>query len=144
MKTLKKGDRFRNYMGELCFITYLDKELVRLSYICKKPYAEIWQRKEFIDEIKGNRFFVEPTPKVNRLNIGDHLLEYQLNIIGKTMEDAKKDDLWVYNWTITKRQKDYFKAYAIPLIKKTFRCNTKKAEQTFEWFNLQFGLRLKD
>ena len=144
MKTLRKGDRFKNYMGQLCFISYLDKEVVKLSYICDEPYTEVWQRKEFIEEIGGNRFFPQPQPKITRLNIADHLVEYQLNMIGKTTEEAKKDDMWFHNWTITTRQYELFKAYAIPLLKKTFRYNTKKAQDTFNWFNLQFGLRLKD
>lgn len=141
---LKKGDRFTNYIGELCFISYMYKDIVKLTYICEKPYTEVWDKKEFIDEIEGNRFFTQPVPKVTRLNISEHLVEYQLNMIGKTTADARKDDMWYYNWTFTTRQYELFKSYAVPLIKKTFKCNSKKAQQTFDWFNLQFGLRLKD
>mgnify|MGYP002263597127 CR=1 FL=1 len=36
------------------------------------------------------------------------------------------------------------KAMGIPLIKKIFKCNKRRAEQTFDWFNLQFGLRIKN
>jgi hypothetical protein len=82
--------------------------------------------------------------KVNRLNISDHLLEYQLNLAGKTMSDAKKDDMWFFNWTITQEQADEFRKYAIPLLKKVFKCNTNIAKSNFEWFNLQFGLRIKN
>lgn len=139
---LKKGDRYRNYMGELCFISYMYKDIVKLSYICEKPYTEVWDKKEFIGEIDGNRFFPEPKVKITRLNLADHLVEYQLNMIGKTTADAKKDDMWFHNWTFTQRQYELFRGYAIPLIKKILKCNTKKAEQTFDWFNLQFGLRL--
>jgi hypothetical protein len=142
--TLKKGLRFINYMGELCFISYIYRDIVKLRYICEDPYTEVWDKKEFIEEVNGNRFFIQPVPKVTRLNIAEHLVEYQLNMIGKTTEDAKKDDMWYHNWTFTNVQFELFKSYAIPLIKKTFKCNTKKAEQTFSWFNLQFGLRLKD
>lgn len=82
--------------------------------------------------------------KVNRINIGDHLLQYQLDIVGKTMADALKDDMWFFNWTITEEEYLQFKAYAIPLIKKVFKCNKGKAEETFSWFNLQFGLRMSN
>lgn len=82
--------------------------------------------------------------KINRLNIADHLVEYQLNMVGKTMAEALKDDMWFFNWTMTEEQHQQFRAYAIPLLKKVFKFNKKKAEETFGWFNLQFGLRIKD
>lgn len=81
---------------------------------------------------------------INRTNIADHLLEYQLAMIGKTIQEAKKDDMWYFNWTLTQAQYEEFKKYAIPLLKKVFKFNTRKAQQTFDWFNLQFGLRIKD
>jgi hypothetical protein len=82
--------------------------------------------------------------KINRLNIGTHLLEYQLSLIEKTMGDALKDDMWFFNWTLTEEQHIQFKKYAISLIKKVFKCNKTRAEQTFSWFNLEFGLRIKN
>jgi len=82
--------------------------------------------------------------KINRLNIADHLIEYQLNMVGKTVEEAKKDDMWFFNWTITQDQADEFKNYAIPLLKKVFKCNKSRAEGIFSWFSLEFGLRVKD
>ena len=82
--------------------------------------------------------------KINRLNIADHLIEHQLNMVGKTMADALKDDMWFFNWTITQEQYEEFEKYAIPLIKKVFKCNTTKAKDTFGWFNLQFGLRIEN
>lgn len=84
------------------------------------------------------------TNKINRTNVANHLLEYQLAMIGKTIQEAKKDDMWYFNWTLTQAQYEEFKKYAIPLLKKVFKFNTRKAQQTFDWFNLQFGLRIKD
>ena len=81
---------------------------------------------------------------INRLNIAEHLVEYQLEMVGRTIAEAKKDDMWYFNWTMTKAQHDEFKAYAIPLLKKVFKCNKTKAEQTFSWFDMQFGLRIKE
>ena len=141
---LKKGDRFRNYIGELCFVCYMYKDVIKLSYITENPWIEVYDKNEFVSDVENNRFFPEPKIKITRLNIAEHLVEYQLNMIGKTTEEAKKDDMWYLNWTFTQRQYDLFRGYAIPLIKKVFKCNTKKAEETFSWFNLQFGLRLKN
>ena len=141
---LKKGDRFLNSLGKPFFISYLDRGILKLTYLGDNSYTEPWGRKEFLEEVKNNRFFPQPKPQIRRENITAHLLEYQLNMIGKTMEEAKKDEFWFTNWTFTTQQYELFRDYAIPLIKKTFRCNTKKATQTFDWFNLQFGLRLKD
>ena len=82
--------------------------------------------------------------KVNRENIGRHLLEYQLEMVGKTLMDAMDDDKWYFNFTMTTEQHNQFKSYAIPLIKKVFKCKKSYAESTFEWFNLEFGLRIKN
>ena len=82
--------------------------------------------------------------KINRLNIAEHLLEYQLNMIGKTMHDAMKNDIWFAEWTLTDEQHIEFEKYAIPLLKKVFKFNTNKAKETFQWFDLQFGLRIKN
>jgi hypothetical protein len=81
--------------------------------------------------------------KINRENISKHLIEYQLNMVGKTLEDTLSDDMWFFNWTMTPDEHEEFKAYAIPLIKKIFKCNKSRAGQTFGWFNFQFGLRIK-
>lgn len=81
--------------------------------------------------------------RVNRTNISDHLVEYQLNMIGKTMLDVKDDEMWYFNNAMTQEQHEEFKRYAIPLLKKIFKFNKGKAEETFGWFSLQFGLRIK-
>jgi len=81
--------------------------------------------------------------KINRINIADHLIEYQLKMIGKTVLDVEGDERWYSNNTMTPEQHEEFKAYAIPLLQKIFKFNKSRAEQTFGWFNLQFGLRIK-
>ena len=80
--------------------------------------------------------------KINRLNIGDHLLEYQLAMVGKTIKDAEKEDYWWDKWTITREQEDEFRKYAIPLLKKVFKYNKAKAEYTLGYFILDMGLRV--
>lgn len=82
--------------------------------------------------------------KINRTNISEHLVEYQLKMIGKTFSDIENDEKWYYNNTMTEQQQEEFKHYAIPLLKKIFKFNKSKAEQTFDWFSLQFGLRTKN
>ena len=79
---------------------------------------------------------------INRTNIADHLVDYQLAMVGRTMAEAYKTEDWFTKWTMTDEQHDEFKAYAIPLIKKVFKCNKRKAESIFGWFDLSFGLRI--
>jgi len=80
--------------------------------------------------------------KINRENAGDHLVEYQLEMVGKTIAEAYKTPEWYSKWTMTDEQHNEFKEYAIPLLKKVFKCNKKRAESIFGWFDLQFGLRI--
>ena len=138
---IKLRDRFNTYMGKLCTVTGLTKQEVRLTYLDGE--IETYPLEEFKEDVRLNRFLPQPRLTVNRLNIAEHLLEYQLNIIGKTTADATKDDLWFQNYTLTSEQHTAFKAYALPLLKKVFKFNTAKAEETFNWFKLQFGLRIK-
>jgi hypothetical protein len=82
--------------------------------------------------------------KINRENITRHLIEYQLEMVGKSMMDTLDDDKWYFNITMTTVQHEEFKKYSIKLIKKIFKCNTSRATSTFDWFNLAFGLRIKN
>lgn len=82
--------------------------------------------------------------KITRDNITKHLIEYQLKIIGKTYEEAMITENWFSKWTITKTQYDEFKKYAIPLLKKVFKFNKTKALKTFDWFDLYYGLKVKN
>ena len=141
---LKKGDRFKDYLSRLCFISYIKNDVVKLTFIDEKSYVEVWDKDEFISEINANRFHPQPRIIVNRLNITEHLIEYQLNMVGKTLKDAEKDEEWYSNITMTDKQFEVFKSYAIPLLKKVFKFNKKKAEDTFAWFNFQYGLRIKN
>lgn len=141
---LSKGDKYKDYIGTPCFISYIKGDIVKLSFIEERPHVEVWDKKEFLEQVRLNRFFPQPKTVINRTNIQEHLIEYQLNMVGKTIEDAKKDEMWYYNTTMTSKQQEVFKSYAIPLLRKVFKFNKQKAENTFDWFNLQFGLRIKD
>jgi hypothetical protein len=82
--------------------------------------------------------------KINRENISEHLVDYQLEMVGKSIQEAHMTKEWYSKWTMTQEQHDEFKAYALPLLKKVFKCNKSRAERTFDWFDLEFGLRIKD
>lgn len=82
--------------------------------------------------------------KINRTNITEHLIEYQLSLIGLTIKDVEKDEQWYYNNTLTQEQHDKLRAYVIPLLKKIFKFNKSKAESTFAWFDAMFGLRVSN
>jgi hypothetical protein len=141
---IKKGDKFKDYIGTPCFISYIKGDIVKLSFIEERPHVEVWDKQEFLGQIKLNKFFPQPKVIINRTNINDHLIEYQLNMVGKTIDDAKKDEMWFHNFTMTSHQHEMFKSYAIPLLRKIFKFNKGKAEQTFQWFDLGYGLRIKD
>jgi hypothetical protein len=87
---------------------------------------------------------MEKKEKITRENISKHLIEYELKIVGKTLLDTVDDDKWYFNFTMTKEQNQNFKIYAIALLKKTFKFTKTKAENVYSWFDLQFGLRIKD
>jgi|TARA_R100000084_G_scaffold109265_2_gene75106 hypothetical protein len=81
---------------------------------------------------------------INRGNIMRHLIEYQLDMVGKRLVDTLDDDKWYFNWTMTSKQRIEFNKYAIRTMKKVFKFNTNKAKACLDWFLEQFGLRIKD
>ena len=141
-KKPKRGDRFLNYKGEYCVVKYIYKNTLQLQITGIDSRTETWKLEDFIRE--SDRFWIVPYPKINRTNVARHILEYQLNMIGKTTVDTKENSNWYKEWTITDIEYNLFKKYSIFLLKKTFRFNTNKANATFEWFNMQFGLKRKN
>ena len=81
---------------------------------------------------------------INRTNIGSHLFDYQLELIGKKRVDTLDVDNWRFDWTLTRSQYDIYRDYTIKLCKKTFKCNRQKAVDNFEWWYKEFGLRIKN
>lgn len=140
----KKGDRYLNHLGEYCIIKSVYRDIIRIQVCGDNSREETWKIEHFNKPTLA-RFMEVPFPKVNRTNIARHLLEYQLNIIGKTTNDAKKVENWFSKWTIKDSDYELLKSYSIKLLKKTFKFNNFKAHQTFSWWYLQFGLkRIKD
>jgi hypothetical protein len=80
--------------------------------------------------------------KVTRDNIVRHLQEFQLKMVGRTYEEAEADPEWYHNNTFTVEQLSDFNVYAFRLIKKIYRCNTKRARSILDNFNLDCGLRI--
>ena len=80
---------------------------------------------------------------VNRSNIAEHLMDYQLKMIGKTRMDVVDDDRWFFNFTMTQQQLLEFRKYAIPLLQKVFHFRKEKAELVFQSFRDLFGVRIK-
>ena len=93
------------------------------------------------DETETN---FSPKKKITRKNIGSHLFDYQLEMIGKTRVDIIDDDKWRFNNTMTHKQLEEFTNYSIKLLMKIFKYRKQKAVDTFEWFRMQFGVRIKD
>ena len=81
--------------------------------------------------------------KINRNNIHEHLIEYQFNLIERTVFDALFDKEWLSNWELTQEQHDKWKKYSIATIKKVLKINKTKAEETFEWLNCSHGIKIK-
>lgn len=81
--------------------------------------------------------------RITRENIGVHLMDYQLEMVGKTRLEMIDDDKWRFNFTMTRTQSEEFHSYAIPLLMKVFHCTKPKAEENFQWFKSMFGLRIK-
>ena len=82
--------------------------------------------------------------KITRDNINKHLVEYELEMVGKTLMHTFIDDKWYFNITMTREQHVQFKAYAVALIRKTFKCNKVNGETRFNAFNEALGLRIKN
>ncbi len=82
--------------------------------------------------------------KINRFNIAEHLVDVQLKMVNRTMFEAMQNPDWFNEWTMTTEQYEKLKAYAIPLLKKVFKFNTNKAKSTFDFFMLQYGLKIQD
>ena len=81
-------------------------------------------------------------PVANRENIAMHLVEKQMMMIGKTYEDAENDEQWYVNNTLTQEQFLKFREEALSLMKKVFKCSKSKALENFDWWNLNWGLRI--
>lgn len=101
---------------------------------------EVFDKNEFLTNINLLKFNYIPDPQINRSNVSEHLLEFQFNLIGKTMADTTVNENWKNDWKLNDIQKEIFKSYTLSILKKVFRFNSTKANSTYEFFNEKFGL----
>ena len=140
---IKKGDRFVHISGDKCFISQVTKTTIRINYVEGETLTQIWEMHEFIEACKASVFVPFPMPKVKRETMVMHLVEYQLNMIGKSLSCIEEPN-WYSEYTMTTQQHELLKWYAIPLIKKVYKCSKKRAEEIFKWFDFQYGLKIKE
>jgi hypothetical protein len=79
-----------------------------------------------------------------REEINRKLVSMQMEMIGKTYQDAMDTPEFWRVYTLTTEQTEAWRKLAIPLIKKTFKCNKARAEMTLGMFELNLGLRIQD
>ena len=76
-----------------------------------------------------------------REEINRKLVSMQMEMIGLTYEDAMNTPEFWRVYTLTTEQTLEWRKQALPLIKKTFKCNKRRAELTMAMFELNLGLR---
>jgi len=76
-----------------------------------------------------------------REEINRKLVTMQMEMIGKTYQDAMDTPEFWRVYTLTTEQTLEWRKAALPLIKKTFKCNKTRAQSTMSWFELNLGLR---
>jgi len=81
--------------------------------------------------------------KINRENLANHLIVYQLSLIGKTVKEASKDREWSYKWTIPEDKYKEYRKYSLATIQKVLKCTPKKARGIFGALYFCFGLNIE-
>jgi hypothetical protein len=76
-----------------------------------------------------------------REEINRKLVSMQMEMIGKTYQDAMDTPEFWRVYTLTTEQTLEWRKLALTLIQKTFKCNKKKAELIRGMFELNLGLR---
>jgi hypothetical protein len=79
-----------------------------------------------------------------REEINRKLVSMQMEMIGLTYQDAMDTPEFWRVYTLTTEQTETWRKLALPLIKKTFKCNKRRAEMTLGMFELNLGLRVED
>jgi len=79
-----------------------------------------------------------------REEINRKLVSMQMEMIGKTYQDAMDTPEFWKVYTLTTEQTLEWRKKALALIKKTFKINTTKAKAIMDFFELNLGLRIFD
>jgi hypothetical protein len=122
-------------------IIYSKPDMIKMMPLKKDSMIDVWDKNEFKNQVTSLKFTHVPHPPINRQNVSEHLLEFQFNILGKTMVDTINEVDWKKEWKLNIKQKALFKSYATEILKKVFRFNASKARETYEFFNTEFGLQ---
>jgi len=137
---INRGSRYFDLNGVIHVVVYSKPDVIKLMPIKENAMIDVWEVDEFKNQVKFLKFTHVPHPPINRTNVSEHLLEYQFNILGKTMANTLAEENWKTTWKLTKKQKEMFKSYALGILKKVFRFNGAKARETYEFFDKNFGL----
>jgi hypothetical protein len=135
-----RGSRYFDLSGVVHVVIYSKPDVIKLMPLKDNAMVDVWEVDEFKNQVRLLKFTNVPHPPINRTNVSEHLLEYQFNIIGKTMANTVTEQAWKKEWKLTKKQKEMFKSYALGILKKVFRFNGAKARETYEFFDKNFGL----
>lgn len=141
---LTRGSRYYDLSGLIHVIVYSAKGVVKLMPLKKNAKIEVWEIDEFKRQVALLKLTYMEHPPINRINVSEHLLEFQFNLLGKTMSDTIEETWWKTAWKLNLKQKKIFKSYAMGVLKKVFRFNTSKARETYDFFDSNFGLPLID
>jgi hypothetical protein len=135
-----RGSRYFDLYGVVYVVIYSKPDVIKLMPLKDNAMIDVWEVDEFKNQVRLLKFTHVPHPPINRTNVSEHLLEYQFNIIGRTMANTVTETEWKKEWKLTKKQKEMFKSYALGILKKVFRFNGSKARETYEFFDKNFGL----
>lgn len=139
-KPITRGSRYFDLSGLIHVIIYSGRGIVKLMPLKKDAMVEVWEVEEFYRQIDLLKLTHIQHPPITRINVSEHLMEFQFNILGKTMADTIHETSWKNEWKLTESQKKLFKSYSTGVLKKVFRFNTSKARETYNFFNENFGL----
>lgn len=137
---INRGSRYFDLKGVIHVIVYSEADLIKLMPIKENAIIDVWEVEDFKNQVKLLKFIHIPHPPINRTNVAEHLLEYQFNLLGKTMGNTITETNWKQEWKLTNEQKETFKSYSLGILKKVFRFNGGKARETYEFFDNNFGL----
>lgn len=79
--------------------------------------------------------------KLTKDNLVNHMINKQLEYVGKTIEDVKDDPNWYTNNTLTKEQHAEWKEYCLKLMKKHL-VRKHRLDYEFGMFDLMYGLKV--
>ena len=122
---VKRGSRYFDLNGVVHVVVYSKPDIIKLMPIKENAMIDVWEVDEFKNQVMLLKFTNVPHPPINRTNVSEHLLEYQFNILGKTMANTLAETEWKTSWKLTKKQKEMFKSYALGTLKKVFKIHTR-------------------